>query len=200
MGPPASRFHEGLQTGSYRPLEQGDDLGGFGVFAALLAGGLFRARPCFNPTGRLCAAPLGFRCCMAFQIRPTATRRLVNLSTGCTPGRLFQTSTRRPPGHLSASAANSSWLVKVSVPSPLPWLSFREAKAVMLFSESIVNTVMLFLSDAGRLQSRWSMTFMAPLGRISKDIQRKFRSTRVYSELDCYGIDFQSTARARSKV
>lgn len=54
-----------------------------------------------------------------------------------------QTSTSWPPGHLSASAANSSWLVKVSVPSSLPWISLREAKTVMLFSAFIVNAVMM---------------------------------------------------------
>jgi hypothetical protein len=53
---------------------------------------------------------------MAFQIRVAATCRLVNRSTGSTPGRLFQISTSRNPGHLAASAANSCGLLKVSVP------------------------------------------------------------------------------------
>ncbi len=44
---------------------------------------------------------------------------------------------------LFASAASSSWLLKVSVPSSLPWISLREAKTVMLFSASMVNAVML---------------------------------------------------------
>src|SRR6266550_2025371 len=54
---------------------------------------------------------------MAFQIRVAATCRLVNRSTGSTPGRPFQISTRRDPGHLAASAASWCELLKVSVPS-----------------------------------------------------------------------------------
>src|SRR5437763_15608174 len=54
---------------------------------------------------------------MAFQIRVAATFRLVNRSTASTPGRPFQISIRRDPGHLAASAASSCGVLKVSVPS-----------------------------------------------------------------------------------
>src|SRR5579859_315193 len=82
---------------------------------------------------------------MAFQIRVAATCLLVNRSTGSTPGRLFQISTRRVPGHLAASAYSSCWLLKVSVPSSCFSLGCEEAKIVMLSSTSIVNVIGSFL-------------------------------------------------------
>jgi hypothetical protein len=89
---------------------------------------------------------------MAFQIRVIATCRLVNRSTGSMPGKLFQISTSRAPGHFDAKAASSSTLLNVSVPSPFPSMSFEEAKTVMLFSGSIVNVGIhvLFLNPTGR--------------------------------------------------
>ena len=60
MGLPASRFHEGLQTG---PTGRSSKAMIFAVLVSLpgcLRAAFFRARPCFNPTGWLCAAPLGF--------------------------------------------------------------------------------------------------------------------------------------------
>src|SRR6266849_4754286 len=83
---------------------------------------------------------------MAFQIRAAATCRLVNLSTGSTPGRLFQISTSRGPGHWAASAASSCELLKVSVPSRRSSIFCGESKTVMLLSTFIVN-VIKFLSS-----------------------------------------------------
>src|SRR5216684_7128186 len=67
----------------------------------------FPALPFFDATGGLCAPTVGLRCWIAFQIRVTASRRLVNFLVGTTPGRLFQISTSRPLGHWAASFANS---------------------------------------------------------------------------------------------
>ncbi len=72
---------------------------------------------------------------MAFQIGLTVTFGLVNRSTGSTPARLFQVRTSLAPGHLSAQALSSSKLLNVSLCSPLPSVSFSEAKKIMLFSE-----------------------------------------------------------------
>jgi len=83
---------------------------------------------------------------MAFQIRVAATCRLVNRSTGSTPGRTFQISTSRDPGHLAANAASWCGLLKVSVPSWRSSICCEEAKTVMLLSTSIVN-VIKFLSS-----------------------------------------------------
>ena len=83
---------------------------------------------------------------MAFQIRVAATCRLVNRSTGSTPGRPFQISTSRDHGHLAASAASWCELLKVSVPSWRSSICCEEAKTVMLLSTSIVN-VIKFLSS-----------------------------------------------------
>jgi len=49
VGLPAGLTHQGLQTGSCGPFEQGDYLGGFGVFAALLAGGLLPRTTLLQP-------------------------------------------------------------------------------------------------------------------------------------------------------
>ena len=76
---------------------------------------------------------------MAFQIRAAATCRLVKRCTGVTPGRLFQISISLAAGQCAATAAKSSALWKVSVPSPGLSIGFEEAKAVMLLSLSIVN-------------------------------------------------------------
>jgi hypothetical protein len=150
---PTSSEHDRLQPGSGGSPEQGDHLGGLGVLAPArpcFAAGLFLALPFLAATVRLCAPPAGCRCRMAFQIRVTATCRLVNRSTGSTPGRLFQISTSRDPDHWPARAASSSRLLNVWVPSSLPWISFREAKTVMLFSASIVYVVMMSFSDRHR--------------------------------------------------
>src|ERR1700682_3431024 len=82
---------------------------------------------------------------MAFQIRVAATCRLVNRSTGSTPGRLFKISTSLDPDHWAASAASSFGLLKASVPSWRSSIFSVEAKTVMLLSTSIVN-VIKFLS------------------------------------------------------
>jgi hypothetical protein len=75
-----------------------------------------------------------------------ATCRLVNRSTGSTPGRLFQISTSHDPGHFTVSAVSSCGLLKVSVPSSRSSIYCQEAKTVMLLSASIVN-VIKFLSS-----------------------------------------------------
>src|SRR6266852_4576610 len=67
----------------------------------------FPALPFFDATGGLCAPTVGLRCWIAFQIRVTASSRLVNFLTATTPGRLFQISTSRGPGHWAASLPNS---------------------------------------------------------------------------------------------
>jgi len=59
----------------------------------------FPALPFFVATCGPCAPTVGLRCWMAFQIRATASSRLVNFLTGTTPGRLFQISISRPAGH-----------------------------------------------------------------------------------------------------
>src|SRR5229473_1552782 len=102
----------------------------------------FPALPFFDATGGLCAPTVGFRCWIAFQIRVTASSRLVNFFTGTTPGRLFQISISRGPGHSAASLPSSFGLLNVSVPSALPSVCFKEAWKVTLFSESIVNVCM----------------------------------------------------------
>src|SRR6266576_1949839 len=84
---------------------------------------------------------------MAFQIRVTATCRLVNRSTGSTPGRPFQISTSRAAGHFSANAASSCRLLKVSVSPALSVTCSPEVKAVILFSASIWNVVIRLLSS-----------------------------------------------------
>ena len=99
----------------------------------------FFALPFLVATLRRAALPVGCSCRMAFQIRFTATCRLVNRSTGSTPGRLFQISTSLAPGQSLASAASSSAPLKVSVPAPLPSISFKEEKTVMFCSVSMLN-------------------------------------------------------------
>src|SRR6266404_679625 len=92
----------------------------------------FPALPFFDATGGLCAPTVGLRCWIAFQIRVTASPRLVNFLAGTTPGRLFQISISRATGHWAASLPNSLGLLNVSVPSALPSVCFKEAKKVML--------------------------------------------------------------------
>src|ERR1700730_16142145 len=75
-----------------------------------------------------------------------ATCRLVNRSTGSTPGRLFQISTSRDPDHWAGSAASSCELLKLSVPSWRSSIFCGESKTVMLLSTSIAN-VIKFLSS-----------------------------------------------------
>src|SRR6266702_3525714 len=77
---------------------------------------------------------------MAFQIRVTATWRLVNRCTGSTPGKLFQMATSFAAGHFPAACANSCWFVNISVSPSLSSIC-SEANAVMLFSASIRNVV-----------------------------------------------------------
>ena len=86
----------------------------------------------FAGVRRLCASAPDSNRWMLFQIRVRAAFRLVNRCTGCTPGKLFQISTRRVAGHFSANAASSCSLLKVS--PPLPSTCSVEAKAVMLFA------------------------------------------------------------------
>src|ERR1700687_2947373 len=123
----------------------------------------------FGATRRRCTPALGCRCWMAFQIRAAATCRLVNRSTGSTPGRLFQISTSLDPGHLPASALSSCGLLKVSVPSSGISVSCEEAKTVMLLSTSIVN-VIKFLSSGYSS----SMTFITLVDHTCKEIVRLF--------------------------
>src|SRR6266851_1068346 len=110
---------------------------------------------------------------MAFQIRAAATCRLVNLSTGSTPGRLFQISTRRGPGHLPASAASSCGLVKATVPSGRSSIFCGESKRVILLSTSIVN-VIKFLSSYYS-----SMTFIPLVSHTCKGIVRLFAPAKT---------------------
>src|SRR5216684_7368747 len=88
----------------------------------------FPVLPFFVATCGLCAPTVGLRCWMAFQIRVTASSRLVNFLVGTTPGRLFQISTSRAPGHWAASLPNSLGLLNVSVPSALPSVCFQGGK------------------------------------------------------------------------
>jgi hypothetical protein len=84
---------------------------------------------------------------MALQIRVAATCRLVNRCTGSTPGRLFQISTNRAPGHLAASLSSSCGLLNVSLPFSLAFICGEEPETLILFSVSIVNAVIKFLSE-----------------------------------------------------
>src|SRR5215471_19558432 len=79
---------------------------------------------------------------MAFQMRVTATCRLVNRWTGSTPGRLFQISTRRAPGHFAASAPSSCGLLNVSLSSALSSVGSEPAWTAMSLSLSIVKVAM----------------------------------------------------------
>jgi len=78
-------------------------------------------------------------------MRITAALRLVNfltgfsLSKGATPAKLFQVSIKRDIGHSAVSLA-SSFAVENDCDSSVPVGS--TAKAVMLFSASIVNVDM----------------------------------------------------------
>jgi hypothetical protein len=107
---------------------------------------------------------------MALQIRVAATCRLVNRCTGSTPGRLFQISTSRAPGHLAASLSSSCGLLNVSLPFSLAFICGEEPETLMLLSVSIVNAVI-----SSFLSSHSSMTFIPLVGGTSKRIrfQRK---------------------------
>ncbi len=128
----------------------------------------FPALPFFDATVGLCAPTVGLRCWMAFQIRATARFRLVNFLTGTTPGKLFQISISRGPGHWAASLPSSFGLLKVSIPSALPSVCFKEAWKVMLLSESIVNVCMNVLSCDPAGGIRLSLTSITRVLRISK--------------------------------
>src|SRR5258708_32966800 len=71
--------------------------------------------PLLDATCRRCPPPSGFKFWIAFQIRVTATGRLVKRLTGFTPGRLFHIWTSRSTGHFAVRVANSCALVNVSL-------------------------------------------------------------------------------------
>src|SRR5579862_474826 len=82
-------------------------------------------------------------------MRLTAVSRLVNFLTGVTPGRLFQTATSRSAGQAMVSSASSFWLEKLSNGVAVAAAaSSGVACAVMLFSESIVNVMVILLFSA----------------------------------------------------
>src|SRR5712692_2206685 len=110
---------------------------------------------------------------MAFQILVVATCRLVKRRTGSTPGRLFQISIRRDPGHFSANAPNCCRVLNVSpLFSPACWV---ESRRLILFSALILNTVIELLCELSRI-----MTVMARVGDRSKSFvqNRKRRFER----------------------
>src|ERR1039458_6065323 len=86
---------------------------------------------------------------MRAQIRLTAVLALLKLSTATTPARLFQIATNRSAGQPAASSASSFWLAKVSNGVvTVAAASSGVPNAVMLFSLSIVNVVMVLLLGA----------------------------------------------------
>src|ERR1019366_2116794 len=118
-----------------------------------------------------CAATPPSRLWIAFQIRRMAVLRLVNFFTGTQPGMLFQISTRRLAGQLAVSSCSSASPRKVS---PLAAsASFLLAKAVMLFSRSILND---FIS--GSFDRLAVMAFITPIEPESKWIL-KWKRTYV---------------------
>jgi hypothetical protein len=64
--------------------------------------------------GAACGWVASSRCWMRAQMRRMAALRSVNFRTGVTPGRLFQISSSRLPGHALATSASSRSLLKVS--------------------------------------------------------------------------------------
>src|SRR5262249_46337986 len=138
-----------------------------------LAGDFFDL-PFAGATSANTCAPSGDRRWTAAQIRPIAAVRLVNFLTGfnsvkgATPAKLFQTSTRREPGHSAASFASSLALANAWA---LSMLVGTAAWAAMLFSESIVNVaILLFLLPRVAV-----VTFITPRGRNSKSKRRLCR-------------------------
>src|SRR5260370_6334090 len=100
---------------------------------------------------------------IAFQIPLTADFRSVNFLTGVRPGIPFQTSISRLAGHLVARSASSCWLPNISPSKSACWLP----RALMLFSASIVNVVILLLLTAAAV-----MAFITPKPGTNKSILR----------------------------
>src|ERR1700730_1773330 len=135
----------------------------FAVFAFL--GSFADALACWPASGRRCR----FRRAAAVQAldrfpdQATADFRSVNFLTGVRPGIPFQTSISRLAGHLAARSASSFWLANISPSKSACWLR----RAVMLFSASIVNVVILLLLTAAAV-----MAFITPKPGTSKSILR----------------------------
>src|ERR1035441_1437971 len=107
---------------------------------------------------------------MRSQMRLAAVLALLKLSTGVTPGKLFQMATSRSAGQAAASSASCFWLVKGWAPAPTA-ASARSAvgKAVMLFSVSIVNVVIIVLLGATLCAV---ITWITPVAHTSKRIMQ----------------------------
>ena len=83
---------------------------------------------------------------MRSQIRLAAVLVFLNVFTGATPGRLFQMATSRSAGQPATISASSFWLAKESKGVALAAAaSSLEPNAVIVFSLSIVNVVMIIL-------------------------------------------------------
>src|SRR5258708_21822593 len=109
---------------------------------------------------------------MPFQIRLIATLREVKCLTGVGPARLFQSSIKRAAGHETASLPRSSWELKYSASSMREALaSLTEAKAVMLFSGSMVKVVITtpFITPLGP-RSQSNLHWFRPFQRVQPSV------------------------------
>src|SRR5260370_30036758 len=108
---------------------------------------------------------------MTFQIRLTAALREVNFLTGVTPARLFQISIERAAGHETASLPRSSWELKYSASSMREALaSLIEAKAVMLFSGSMVKVVIATPFTPLGPRSQSNLHWFRPFQRVQPSV------------------------------
>jgi hypothetical protein len=126
---------------------------------ALGARGRSRRRFC---GGSVSGVTAPFSLCRAFQIRATAIARVSNFLTGfssvkgATPAKLFQTSTKRSAGQPAAQPASSSELTKGCAPAAITASAWsRVANAVMLFSVSMVNVVIVYSPVRGIRVHTW---------------------------------------------
>jgi hypothetical protein len=120
MGLPAGQGHNCFERGAPGLLQKRNDSRRLRVSARrggpLGCSGYSARFPPLSPPEAACAPTWGSSRSMALQIRLTPVCRSVNLATFRTPGRLFQTSTSRPPGQCAASEANCFSFVNCAAP------------------------------------------------------------------------------------
>jgi hypothetical protein len=97
----------------------------------------------------------GAKLWMRSQMRLEAALLVLKLVTGATPAMQFQIAIGRPAGQPAASFVSSCWLLKLSngLVDPAAAASSAEPNAVIVFSLSIVNVVMIFSFSP---RSAWS--------------------------------------------